>query len=71
MTDRFETFLEIVEPLLLCNYPFKVSILYSNPSGFYVSPNDQNRVCELCMFPKSGHKYVCMCYVSISGVYIY
>ena len=37
----------------------KISNLYTIPCSFYVSPNEQNWMCELCMFPKSDRIFSC------------
>ena len=58
MMDRCKTFTNCrtTIPLLF----LKVSHLNTIPCGFYESPNEQNRMCELCTFSKSGHIYACI-----------
>ena len=48
MTDTFETFRDCRTTIPLSF--LKVSNLYTIPCGFYGSPNEQNRMCELCTF---------------------
>ena len=55
MPDQPETFwvCKVTIPLLI----LQILDLYVVPTRFYESLNEQNRMCELCTFPKSGHKF--------------
>ena len=48
MMDRCETFTDCRTTIPLSF--LKVSHLYTIPCSFYESPNEQNRMCELCTF---------------------
>ena len=57
--DRCETFRNCRTTIPL--WLLKVSHLYTIPCSFYESPNEQNRMCELCTFSQiRSHIYMCV-----------
>ena len=59
MFNRCETFRDCRTIIPLSS--LKISSLCIIHCGFYGSLNTQNRMCELCTFPKSGHICACAC----------
>ena len=57
MIDTLDTF-RVYRATISLSF-LQILDLYTVSSGFYESLNEENRMCELCTFSKSGHTYAC------------